>query len=62
MVLQSRGAFILNDFHNLPFFCYLPTLEAFHPLIPLGPNAWHPTCLLLRGASSNPMRSCVDEN
>jgi hypothetical protein len=61
MVLQCFATFTLEDFRNLPFFCYLPQLDAFPSPPFCNPDAWHPTCLLLRGASSNPVRSSVDE-
>src|SRR6266850_2466260 len=62
LVLQSPIAIVSRLFHNLLFLCYLRTLDSFRFCYSRALPPWHSTCLLLRGASCNPMRSSVDEN
>src|SRR5260370_21924847 len=61
-MLQSFTAITHQIRHNFLLLCYLPMLDRF-PFVSFCRSwPWHPTCLLLCGAPSNPIRSCVDEN
>src|SRR5882724_10526578 len=58
----SPAISLLQFFHNLLLFQHLPRLVSIPRHYLRAAPPWHPACLLLCGASSNPMRSCVDEN